>query len=122
MAGSNVSPVFITYAVHVLQDPTWSVYVSGKKVVAGTCTALQSFPLILNSTEVSNLLQVLDKLHICAGHAYPRFVEMVSSKKGKINSKNGKTAAYLDDNPIELNGSSYLQTFDLLSASSLATQ
>ncbi len=93
-----------------MQDCTFSVLIFGKKVDVSQCESLQSLPPALNPTEVSNLLNILDKLHICAGHPDPHLIEMIKSKKGKINSKNGETAAYLDNNPIKLNGTGYPQT------------
>ena len=110
LAGSSAAPFALTYTLQVFQDGTWLLYVHGKKIDRNACAALHSFPETLSPTELSNLLQVLDKLHICAGHPDPHLVEMVSLKKGKIVSKNGEVAAYVDENPVELNGTSYGKT------------
>ena len=61
---------------------------------------LSSLHLILN-----NLLQLLDRLHVCCGQPDSHFVSMVNAKKGKIISSDG---ASIDQyTPVAINGEHY---------------
>lgn len=74
------------------------------------CSVLQSFTGNLNCEKLSQILSLLDHLHICAGQPDEHFVKMVVAKKGKILSPNGKVVAAVDKSPVELNGTFYSQT------------
>ena len=73
-------------------DLSWS------QVDISRCSALNSFPDTLSSETLSRLLTKLDCLSICVGQTDQHFIKMVVAKKGrKIFSRDGKVAAYVDD-------------------------
>lgn len=103
-AGST-QPIIITHCLTVNADLTWSLYVHNHQVKQESCPALQSIPQTLNSESLRNLLQVLEHLHVCCGQPDSHFVSMVTAKKGKIFSSDGKVAASIDQYaPVTLNG------------------
>ena len=72
------------------------------------CVALKLFPSALDSPTLSQLLKKVDELTLCEGHPDAHFVKMVSVKKGKILSHDGKFVAYVD----EVCGSKTVRTCD----------
>ena len=80
--------------------------------VDGTsCPLLSNIPETMDASSLNMLLELIDKLNICPGHPDLHFVKMVSAKKGKILSHDGKVSAYVDDNTVvKLNGETYTKT------------
>ena len=107
-AGPSSQPVRISHCVMVDSDFTWSVFVEGLHVEISRCIALKSFPSALDSPTLSQLLKKVDELTLYEGHPDAHFVKMVSAKKGKILSHDGKFVAYVD----EVCGSKTVRTCD----------
>ncbi len=58
--------------------------------------------------EVTEVLSVLDQKTLCAGHPDDDFVTMI--KKGKYVQFLGRSALFLDENPVEFSGKHYSET------------
>ena len=59
----------------------------------------------------SQLITLVDKLHVCAGHSKSKFINYVDGRKGKLYNKPGGVAAYVDKYaPIHLNGETFQKT------------
>jgi len=95
-SGSSAVPLKITHCLKVESDLSWSLFVNQHQVDPSKCSALKSFPQILNSKTLSLMLIKVDRLSICAGQPDEHFVRMVAAKKGKVLSQDGKVAAYVD--------------------------
>ena len=107
----STQPIVITHCLTVHEDLSWSLYVHNRQVQPQICPALQSVPQILTSDSLNNLLQLLDRLHVCCGQPDSHFISMVNAKKGKIISSNGNVAASMDQYaPVALNGAHYRAT------------
>lgn len=81
----------------------WTVIYSGHclfiiiKVVQSSCRALASIPLKLTQQSLSNLVYIVDHLHLCAGHPDKHLVQFASARKGVLRSCDGSVAASIDD-------------------------
>lgn len=92
-------------------DFTWSLYVHNQLVEHQSCSALSEIPKIIDSRSLMLLLQLLDDTYVCAGQTDSHLVSMVSAKKGKILSANGKTVAIVDSYaPVFWNGTYHTKT------------
>ena len=80
-------PLCLTHILTVKSDSTWTLYANGNQVLPGKCSALISFPSILDCNSLSELLSKLDMLRVCPGHPDTRILR---AKKGKIISPDGK--------------------------------
>ena len=58
--------------------------------------APEAVPEKLNLESLHSLINLLDRLHVCCGQPDSHFVSMVSAKKGKVHSSDGKVAASVD--------------------------
>ena len=106
-------PLFLTHSLTVKADLSWSLYVNGQEVLPSNCTALVSFPSVLDHTSLSKLLTMLDKLQVCPGHPDTHFVRMLRAKKGKVISPDGKVVCFVHSTPVEFNGEVYQETLRL---------
>ena len=106
----KTQPLTVTHSLTINADLSWTLFVNQHKVDTDTCIALKSFAGPLNDDKLSQLLVAIDKLLVCAGQPDDHFVRMILAKKGKILSSNGKVAAYVDNERVELNGELYPQT------------
>ena len=109
-AGPSTAPLKITHCLQIHDDLSWSVFVHNHSLDKSKCSALQSFPHTINSDVLSELFSKIENLSICAGHTDIHFVKMVSAKKGKIISPDGKIAAYVDNCTTEIGGEIYKST------------
>ena len=76
-------------------------------MLPGKCSALVSFPSILDRNSLSELLSKLDMLRVCLGHPD---THMLRAKKGKIISPDGKIVCFVYSASVEFNGKSYQET------------
>ena len=106
----NTRPLSVTHSLTVNSDLLWTLFINEHRVDSNTSSALKSFTGSTNAEELARLLNLLDGLHICAGHPEDHFVRMLLAKKSKTLSHNGKVAAYVDNTRVELNGQTYLRT------------
>ena len=107
----STQPIVITHCLTVSEDLTWELYVRNRRVQPQMCQALRSVPQFLTSDSLNNLLQLLDRLHVCCGQPDSHFISMVNAKKGKIISSDGKVAASIHQYaPIAVNGEHYRAT------------
>lgn len=96
-SSSSKQPLKVTHSLTVHEDMTWEVFVFGHKV---NCihTPLSIIPQHLNADSLLRLLKLVEKSTVCPGNPDMRFVELVSSRKGKrIMSGSGTLKAYVDD-------------------------
>ena len=89
----STQPIVITHYLTVNADLAWSPLVHNHKFMQQNCPALQSIPQILTSDSLRDLLQLLDRLHVCCGQPDSHYISMVNAKKGKIISSDGNVAA-----------------------------
>ena len=71
------------------------------------CASLDSIPSVLGVENLTQLLQEIDRLNVCADI---HFVKLVLAKKDKILSKDGKNVACIDKCVATVNGESCTQT------------
>ena len=90
-------PVGITRCVTVGTDLTWSVFFEQRYIDVSKCTTLNSFSPTLDASTFSQLLKNVDELRLCEGQPDNHFVKMVTAKKGKILSNDGKFVAFVDE-------------------------
>ena len=102
----STQPSVITHSLIVNENLGWELYVHNRQVQPH---ALRSVPLILTSESLNNLLQLLERPHVCGGQPDSHFVSMVNAKNGKIiSSSNGKVAAIVDQYaPVAVNREYY---------------
>lgn len=72
----------------------WSLFVHNHLVAPSSFSALELLPLKLTPDSLSNLL---DNLHVCAGHPDKRFIEFALARKGVLRSRDGTVVAKVDD-------------------------
>lgn len=107
----STQPIVITHCLTVNDDLTWSLYVHNRQIQPQNCQALQTVPQSLTTDSLNNLLKLLDHLHVCCGQPDSHFISMITAKKGKIISSDGKVAANIDQYaPVTLNGEHYRVT------------
>ena len=117
---SNQAPVVII-SLNVNADLTWFVY-AHSHCLNYTSKALLSIPQILDGSSLNNLLDLLEKLHICIGQPDSHFVSMVQAKKGSIVSPDGKVVACLDQyTPLIVEDTCYSATVRTKSCEVLTT-
>ena len=118
----STQPIVITHCLTVSEDLTWELYVRNRRVQPQMCQALRSVPQFLTSDSLNNLLQLLDRLHVCCGQPDSHFISMVNAKKGKIISSDGKVAASIHQYaPIAVNGEHYRATVRMGSCEMVST-
>lgn len=71
------------------------------------CSALRSFPVLMDAEHLLELISTLDRLKICAGQPDMNFVSMVRAKKGKVLSSDGTV---VDNMPVDFGGNTYTNT------------
>ena len=103
-------PLRITCNVTVHSDLSWSLFVYDKQVVQPMCSALRSFPTLMDSENLNLLLSAVENLKLCVGQPDPNYVSMVKAKKGKVSSSGGSVVAILDNIPVEFSGNKYSST------------
>lgn len=105
---SSSQPLVISHALTIYSNMTWKLSVHGHDVT--TSAPLQMLENV-NVTEITRAISSLETLSVCPGHPDPHFVDMVSSKKGKVISPSGNVAAYIDCNAaVTLKGQTFGQT------------
>ena len=105
------NPNGFTRSLTIKKDCSWEVACGGERLEHSRCKLLQSIPSIIGCAAVNQLLQILHTSSVCAGHPDSEFVQLVAARKGKkITSPDGSTAAYLDENPVMMNGRQYERT------------
>ena len=100
----------VTHSLYINADLSWTLFINQRQVKVATCDALKAFAGPMSADKLSQLLLTLDQLPLCAGQPDDHFVRMILNKKGTIKSHNGEVVAYIDNAPVELNGSIYTQT------------
>ena len=85
---SDSDPIVVTRSLIVKQDLS---HVNGHRV--NCCSA---FPATPTTVSVEKLISLLFELETCPGQPDPKFVEMVSQKKGNVLSVDKGVVAYLD--------------------------
>ena len=104
--------VAVTRTISLYSDFKWRVTAHGKEVITAQCCALKSLPLkIHNATLLKKLIDTVDSLQVCAGHPDQKLLDMAMSRKGKFESYDGRTVAFVDEYfPVVLGGETYKQT------------
>ena len=93
----------ITRSIVIGADCSWKVFVHSLEV--DTCPALSTIPPCLNNVSTAELVNLVDKLNVCAGHPEAKFIDFVSKRKGKLLNRSGDVAASIDEYaPVCLNG------------------
>ena len=104
---TSKQPVKISHTITVNSDLTWNVFVHNHEVKSD-CSALQTIPQVLDINSLKKLIELVNKLQICAGHPDSSFLSFCRAKKGKFTSKDGHEVAHIDSYlPIRLNGQIY---------------
>lgn len=103
-------PLRIACNVTVHSDLSWSLFVYDKQIVQPMCSALRSFPTLMDSENLNLLLSAVETLKLCVGQPDPNYVSMVKAKKGKVSSLGGSVVAVLDNIPVEFSGNKYSST------------
>ena len=108
----RTQPLVVTHCITVRDDFSWKVFVHGYCVNSSTSPLLSSFPKQLDLHSLTSLIATLDSCTVCPGHPDKHFVDMLTSRGGKISSHHGNdVVARLDTfAPVELNGEWYNQT------------
>ena len=102
-------PLVITVTVTVDCDRKWKLFVHNRQVKK--CSALCNIPVQLDRASFKELIVVVDKLHVCAGHPDSSFLVFADSRRGKFIGKDGSITAFVDDYaPITTNGEIFLRT------------
>ncbi|SMN01866.1 hypothetical protein SPONN_135 [uncultured Candidatus Thioglobus sp.] len=108
---STQQPLVLTHCLTINDDFTWSLYVHNHHVDHRTCSALSGISDTLDLISLTQLLALIDNLNICIGHTDSHLVSMVSAKKGRILSGNGKVVASVDSYAsVFSNGTYYTKT------------
>ena len=90
--------VAVTRTISLYSDFKWRVTAHGKEVITAQCCALKSLPLkIHNATLLKKLIDTVDSLQVCAGHPDQKLLDMAMSRKGKFESYDGRTVAFVDE-------------------------
>ena len=102
-------PVTVTHSLTIHSDGRWEASAFGHQLNRSTCQPLSTIPMYVDQSSLQQLLEILDKSSVCAGHPEEKFVGMMLQRKGKkIDNKRGGTSAYLDDTiPVMLHGQQY---------------
>ena len=105
----RTQPLVVTHCITVRDDFSWKVFVHGYCVNSSTSPLLSSFPKQLDLHSLTSLIATLNS---CTVLPRSHFVDMLTSRGGKISSCHGKdVVARLDTSaPVELNGEWYNQT------------
>ena len=107
---SSSQPLRIIYTITVSSDLAWSLFVYDHKINLSECSALNSFPILMDAKSLNKLVLTVDSLHVCAGQPDHNFVNMIRAKKGKFSSSDGTVSAVIDDMPVQFEGSTYSST------------
>lgn len=99
----------VTHSVTVYEDRTWIAFVHGHQIDHKKSSLLSSIPNVLDEKSLENLLLKINQCTVCPGHPDDRFIQMASSKHGKLMSKDGKKVVGFIDKyaPVCLNGDTY---------------
>ncbi len=85
----------------MLADLTCLLVVNNYSVDFDSCNALKSFAGPINQEKLASLLTLIDCLEVCCGQPDEHLVKMVvTNKKGKILSPDGKLAAFVDNKMV----------------------
>ena len=103
---SSSQLVSMTHCVTVNADLTWSVFIVQRHVDVSKCRALECFSPTVDSSTLTQLLKKVNDLRMSEGQEDDHFVRMITAKKGKVLSKDGKFVAYVD----EVNGNKTVRT------------
>ena len=71
---TSKQPLVITHCVTVNSDLQWLLFVHNQLVSPTSYRALKSLPLQLTQESFSDLLNIVDRLHVCVGHPDKHFV------------------------------------------------
>ena len=106
---SESTQPLITRSIVIGADCSWKVFVHSLEV--DTCPALSTIPPYLNNVSTAELVNLVDKLNVCAGHPEAKFIDFVSKRKGKLLNRSGDVAASIDEYaPVCLNGEMFQKT------------
>ena len=104
-------PLVISHCLTVHNNRSWSLFVFNQPVNAQTCNALKSIPSVVSAEHLQELINLVDRLKVCAGHPDNHLVDMCRNKKGKFLSAKGDVVAVVDEYaPVELDGSLFSAT------------
>lgn len=112
-SSSSLQPMFVSHSLTITSDLTWKAYVSGHDVTSKIIvqSPLSAISRQLNSQSFSVLLQLLDTIRVCPGHAEIKFQQMSMERKGKFLSTDGRVVAYEDAGfAVSLNGEVFDRT------------
>ena len=95
-SSSPSQPIIISHCLTINYDLTWILYVHGHKVHKELCKPLESFPDILDSSAINELVKGLDFLNVCIGNPDTHFIELCGSDTGQIKGRDGNVTAFKD--------------------------
>ena len=96
---------------HISNTSECSLFVHNCEVKQSICSALSSVPSKLTPDSLVDLLNLVDKLSICAGQPDNHYIKMVSAKRGLLKSQDGSTMADVDDYAsVKMNGYLFSKT------------
>ena len=98
----------ITRSIIISSDLSWRLFVHSIEVKK--CDPLANIPTKLDVTSIVQLISIVDKLKVCAGHPEKKFIDFVTSRKGKLLNKTGDVTATIDEFVVSLNGEVYERT------------
>ncbi len=98
-SGSSTQPLKVTHNLTVNSDLTWKLFVLNHEINT-RCTVLDYIPSTLTQDTFSQLLVRLDNLAICVGPPDAHFIRMITAKKGKILSHDGKAVCSVDNGTV----------------------
>ena len=108
---SSSTSLRVTHCLTVSSDLTWVLYSEQHLVDITKSSALSEIPVTLNAKSLQQLINILDCSNVCVGQPNVHLVKMVKAKKGKVLSKDGKVAAFVDDSAVAtVKGTTYYGT------------
>ena len=108
---SSGQPLVITHCLCISNTLEWSLFVHNREIKQSICSALSSVPIKLTSDSLVDLLNLVDKISICAGQPHNHYIKMVSAKRGLLKLQDGSTMADVDDYAsVKMNGYLFSKT------------
>ena len=69
----------ITHSVVVQEDLTWAVFIHGRELSNVQATPLSSIPHKLDIGSLQQLINVLDRAHVCPGNPDDKYLTMATA-------------------------------------------